>query len=142
MTWIVLANSNLCRIYSFEPHQKKITLLKELSHPENRHKSSDYFTSDKPGHYQTGSMAHGAYQPHTNPKESGINDFSREIAQGLEHARATNEYKKLILIAEPHMMGLLLEHCGKHVQELIVNKIHKDIVHYTDHELLTFLKDQ
>ncbi len=142
MTWIVSANSNLCRIYLFEPHQKKITLLKELSHPENRQKSGDYFTSDKPGHYHSGANARGAYQPHSDPKESSINDFSREIAHELEHARTTNEYKKLILIAEPHMMGLLLEHCNKHVKELIVNEIHKDIVHYTDHELLTFLKDQ
>lgn len=141
MTWIVSANSNLCRIYSFEPHEKKITLLKTLSHPENREKSGDYFTSDRPGHYQSGT-AHGSYQPHTDPKENGIQHFSREIADTLDHSRAKNEYTKLILIAEPRMMGLLLEHCKKHVKELIVNQIHKDIVHYTDHELLTFLKDQ
>ncbi len=140
MTWIVSTNSNLCRIYLFEPHEKKVTLLKELSHPENRQKSSD-LTSDRSGRYQAGA-AHGSYQPHMDPKESAINDFAREIAQTLEHERSINAYAKLILIAGPHMMGLLLEHCNRHVKELIVNEIHKDIVHYTDHELLTFLKDQ
>lgn len=141
MTWIVSTNSNLCRIYLFNPHEKKVTLLKELSHPENRQKSGEYLTSDKPGHYQSGT-AHGSYEPHTDPKENGIQHFSREIAEILNHARAKNEYTKLILIADPRMMGKLLENCDKHVKELIVNEIHKDIVHYTDHELLTFLKDQ
>lgn len=141
MTWIVSTNSNLCRIYSFEPNQKKLTLLKTLSHPENRHKSGDYFTSDKPGHYQSGT-AHGSYEPHTDPKKNGIQHFAREITETLNQARTKNEYTKLILIAEPHMMGILLENCDKHIKELIVNEIHKDIVHYTDHELLTFLKDQ
>lgn len=141
MTWIVSTNSNLCRIYIFEPHEKKITLLKELSHPENRQKSSEYLTSDKPGHYQSGT-AHGSYEPHTDPKENGIQQLSREIAETLNHARAKNEYKKLILIADPRMIGKVLEKCDKHVRELIVNEIHKDIVHYTDHELLTFLKDR
>lgn len=142
MTWIVVTNSNRCRFYLFDSHKKILTFLKELSHPENRHKSGDYFTSDKPGRYHSASTARGSYEPRTDPKESGVQHFSHEIANDLDHARTRNEYEKLILIAPPHMMGLLLEQCNKHVKQLIINEIKKDIVHYTDHELLTFLKDQ
>lgn len=142
MTWIVLANSSLCRIYLFDQRENKVTLVKEIAHPENRNKASEYFTSDKPGHYKSSSTAHGSYEQHTDPKETGIQRFATEIAHELDHARTQNAYKQLILISPPHMLGLLHEHMSKHVKQLIMNEINKDVVHLTDHELLSFLKEQ
>lgn len=142
MTWIVLVNSSLCRIYFFDRREHKITPIKEIAHPENRNKASDYFTSDKPGHYQSSSTAHGSYEPHTDPKETGIQRFAIEVANELDHARTQNAYKRIVLISPPHMLGLLHEHMNKHVKQLITNEINKDILHLSDHELLSFLKDQ
>ena len=49
MKWIMLANSNDCRIYEYDKHDKHLALLEEISHPEHRLKGSDYWTSDGPG---------------------------------------------------------------------------------------------
>ena len=139
MTWIVLTNTNNCRIYSLDQERKTVTLLNELNHPENRKKTSEYFTSDKPGSYQGSGMARGTYAHHTVPKATGIRHFAIEISQALDQGRTQNAYKKLILIAPPQMLGLLHDQCNKHVKQIITQEISKDLVHYKDHELLQFI---
>lgn len=141
MIWVLNANSNTCRIYQYDKHPAKITLVKEIQHPENRLKKSEYLTSDKPGRYRTDNSTGGAYSPPTDPKEVEIEHFAREIAGELNQGRNSNAYKKLIMITTPHMAGLLAQHMDKHVKELVNHKIQKDVVHLTDHELLEFVRE-
>ncbi|CEG57278.1 host attachment protein [Legionella fallonii] len=137
-TWVLITDSNDCRIYQYikKPHQ--LTLIKEIKHPENKLRDTD-LTSDKPGHYGTSSSARGAFSQQTDPKEIKIEDFSRSIAKELDSDRNTNAYEKLIVIAPPHMNGLLFQHINKHVKELITHNIEKDLLHLKEHELLEFL---
>ncbi len=51
ITWIVLTDSNACRIYDYAKHPVKLTLVKEIFHPENKLKTSE-LVSDRPGHYK------------------------------------------------------------------------------------------
>jgi protein required for attachment to host cells len=140
MIWVVNTNSNFCRIYDYHKKPAKLTLLKEISHPENKLKKSEYLTSDKPGRYQTTNTAHGTYSQPSDPKEIAIDNFSREIAQQLNHGRTTNEYKELIIITAPHMNGLLNHHLDKHIKNLITHNIQKDLLHLSDQQLLEFLQ--
>lgn len=137
-TWVLITNSNDCRIYQYikKPHQ--LILIKEIKHPENKLRDTD-LTSDKPGHYSTSSSARGAFSQPTDPKEIKIEDFSRSIAKELDSDRNTNAYEKLIVIAPPHMNGLLFQHINKHVQDLIVHNIKKDLLQLNENELLEFL---
>jgi protein required for attachment to host cells len=141
MIWVINTNSNLCRIYNYHKVPAKLTLLKELKHPEARAKSSDYLTSDKPGKYIAADAAHGSYSPHTDPKTVEIEKFSREIAGELDHGRKVNSFEKLIIITPPHMSGLLLNHLDKHVKERVTHKFHKDLLHLSEKELLDYLKE-
>jgi len=138
--WVVTTDSNTCRIYNYSKKPAQLTLLKEIKHPENKLRDID-LTSGKPGRYKSSGSAHGAYSQPTDPKEIKIEDFSREIAAELDHGRTTLAYKKLIVIAPPHMNGLISQHINKHVKELIAHNFEKDLVHLHDHELLIFLKD-
>ncbi len=137
-SWVINTNSNTCRIYQYH-RPDQLTLLKELSHPENKLRDID-LTSDKPGHYKTGSTTHGAYAQASDPKEIKIDEFSREIAKELDHGRNTQAYKKLIIIAPPHMNGLLNQHINKHVKELVVHVFEKDLIKLPDRELLAYLQ--
>lgn len=139
MICVVIANAYTCRIYHYSKHPLKLTLLKEINHPENRLKDSE-LTSDKPGHYKGGESARGAYSPHMKAKEVEIDNFSRQIAKELNQGRNENEYERFILIAPPHMSGLLFKHINKHVKDLITNNIKKDLLHLTDREILGFLQ--
>lgn len=137
--WVVVANSNICRIYNYSKINKHIQLLKELNHPENKLKDID-LTSDKPGRYQSSQSAHGAYSQATDPKEIKIDHFSKEVAQQLDHGRNLHEYKKLIIIISPHMYGLILNNINSHVKNLISHTFEKDLINLNQSELLEFLK--
>lgn len=142
MTWVVKTNTNQCLIYQYQKKPASLILIKEISHPENRVKTGDYFTADKPGHFQSSSPdAHGSFVQRTDPKEAAIDDFAREIARELNLGRNTQAYEKLIIISAPHMNGLLLKHFDKHVKELITHNIQKDLQHLTDKELLAYLHE-
>lgn len=139
MKLVINTNSNTCRIYHYDKHPAQLTLLKEISHPENKLKSGA-ITSDRPGHYQAGESARGAYSPHMEAKETEIDNFSREIARELNQERVSHEYDELIIIAPPHMNGLLFKHINKHVKNLVINNIKNDLLHLSDNELLNFLQ--
>lgn len=139
MTWVVNTSTNTCHIYDYQKKSKKLTLLKEVKHPELQGKTGDFLTSDRPGHFHSGHAAHGTYSPHTDPKAAAIDHFSRDIAAALNEGRKNNAYENLILITTAHMQGLLFQHMDKHVKERIINMIQKDLIHLKDHELLDYL---
>lgn len=140
MILIVTANSSQCRIYRYNKQPVELSLHKEINHPENRLKTSE-LAADKSGHYQTSSGGSGAYSPPMDPKEVKIDDFSREIARELNQERTQNGYDDLIIIAPPHVTGLVFQHLNKNVKDQITKHIQKDIMHLPDHELLEFVKE-
>ena len=139
MILVINTNTNDCKIYHYDKHPAQLTLVKEISHPDNKLKNGD-LTSDKEGHYKATQSGRGAYSPRTEAKEVEIINFSKEIAQDLNQRRNENELERLILIAPPHMYGLISQHLNKHVMSLVSNHIQKDLIHLKEHELLDFLK--
>ncbi len=140
MIWVISANSVACRIFHYEKTPPKLTLLKEIDHPENRLKKEDFLTSDKPGHYKSSASNRGAYSPKTDPKEVEIDNFARQIAKELNLGRNKNAYDKLIIVTDPRMNGLIFQHLDKHIKPFVSNNIHKDLQNFSEHEILNFLK--
>lgn len=140
MLWIVTADTNTCRIYSLDKKHTMLSLIKEINHPELKLKTSETFTTDKPGHYQASDSARGTYSPHMDPKEVAIDDFARDIDHALDKGRNDHAYEKLVLIAAPRMHGLLNQHLNKNVANLVMKNIEKDVQHLNHQELLEFIK--
>ena len=140
LKWVVVADSNTCRIYNYRMRPEHFVLFKEINHPENKLKDTD-LTSDKPGRYIARDVGHGAYSQPSDPKEIKIDSFSREIARELDSGRVNNAYNELIVVSPPHMNGLLFQHVNKHVKDLVAHVIEKDVVYLNDRELLTFLNE-
>jgi len=139
MIWVINSNSNTYRIYEYNKRQSKLNLLKEIQHPENKLHNID-IVSDRSGRYKSNGGAHGAYASPSDPKEVKYDDFMRELARELNQERNKNSYEKLIIIAPAHVNGLLMQHIDKHVKELIICNLNKDLMHMADHELLSILE--
>lgn len=138
-TWVCVMNSTNCRIYDYK-RPLDLTLNTEVSHPENKFMTRELIT-DRPGHYKGSDTSRGSFAQATDPKETMIDDFTRNIANLLDDHRKKNQYEKLILIAPPHIQGLLLQHLTKHVKQKIEKNIQKDIIYMPDHELAQYLKE-
>lgn len=138
MKWIMLANSNDCRIYEYDRHNKHLALVEEISHPENRLKVHDW-TSDSPGHYKSGSSNRGSYEPAVSPVDISIDEFAREMAERLDAGRNQREYDDIVLLMSSKMEGLLNKHLNKHTKALIKQIVQKNVVFLSDHELSLYL---
>jgi protein required for attachment to host cells len=139
MVWVVVANTNDCKIYHFQKKPAQITFLKELSQIENKLKASESLTTDKPGRYNAANSNGGAFSPHTDPKKVEFDNFARKIAQALNHDRNEQEFEELIIAAEPHMHGLITQHLDKHVKHMIIRDLQKDLINLPEKELLAYL---
>ncbi len=138
MKWIMLANSNDCRIYEYDRHNKHLALVEEISHPENRLKVHD-LTSDSPGHYKSGSNNRGSYEPAVSPLDTSIDEFAREMAERLDAGRNQHEYDDIVLMMSSKMEGLLNKHLNKHTKALVKQIVQKNVVFLSDHELSLYL---
>lgn len=140
--WILIANASNASIYSTDNlRDKKLALIAEFDHPESRMKAADLVT-DQPGHYQGSDSKRGTYQAHTSPKESEIERFAIELAHKLEHARADNDYAKLLIVAPAHFQGILKKHLSNTTQDKIEYTFEKDYTKLPQRELIEQLHQQ
>ena len=140
MTWVLVLNSNACKVVSFSKNDKTIHEIKEFHHPENREKNGE-LVSDRQGHYSTDVNSGGAYSPKTDPKDVKRDHFVLEICHWLEENRTHHQFEKLIVVAAAKMDGLLSQHLNKNLEKMIVQHIQKDVVFLKKHELFTFLME-
>lgn len=136
MKWIVAANTNCCHIYNYHTKPKKLELIKEIYHPENKLKSSELET-DKPGSFQNGAYAHGGLT--SNPEDVYIERFAKELADDLNEARNDNAYNDLVIVMPAQMEGKFFNHLHKNVRELISSVIQKNIMNLSERELLKYI---
>ena len=137
--WILTANTNTYRIYKSTTKPYHIKLIKELQHPESKLKDIE-LTSDRSGRYNTETTTQGIYTQRSDPKEIEIDVFARTIADELNKGRINHDYDRLIVIAPPHMNGLLFQHINKYVNDLVTHNIKNDVIHLTEQELSDFLQ--
>ena len=95
----------------------------ELFHPDSRKKDVDLM-SDREGEYRSTAGGHGNFV-----EASGITIeyeakvFALEVAKKLKHENSTHQFDKLILIAEPHFMGLLRQSMQSHpIKDIPIHK--------------------
>lgn len=140
MRRIIIANTNSCRIYDYQKSHNSLSLIKEINHPENKLKNQD-LVSDGPGHYKSGTTGRGAFSPRTEPTDVNFDNFAREMAVGLDEERNKNDFKELVVIMPAQMEGLFLHHLNKHVNALITKRMQKNIMHLSEHELLSYFNE-
>lgn len=139
VTWVLTSNTNTCRIYTYSKKANELAVVKEIQHPENKLRDME-LTSDKPGHYKTSGTARGAFEQRSDPKEIHIADFAREIVEELDRGRNAHAFGRLIVVAEPHMNGLIGQHMNKNLSDLVTQNIKKDVLQLSGPELSDFLQ--
>lgn len=140
MIWVINVNSNQGNVYEYTKHPADLRLIKTYDAPQTKLKNSE-LTTDRPGHYQGGESARGAYEPRLDAKEIEIENFLRHIGKAINKDRNENQFTQLILIAPASVMGQLNKFLDKQVITLMSHQFQKDLLKYTEAELLAFLKE-
>ena len=70
------------------------------------------------------------------PHERAVSDFARALASRLQHARATNQYDRLVLVAPPKFLGLLRSSLDAQTERCVVGSLDKDLAASDEEELM------
>ena len=134
ITWILVANASLAKLYANLGPNKGLTLVKELIHPESRQKNGE-LVSDRSGAMGAVGSGGGSMQPQPLPKQHEAKVFAQEIAQALYQGRTSNAFKRAILVAPPAFMGLLNAVIDGPTAQLITDRFEKDYTKTPENEL-------
>jgi protein required for attachment to host cells len=125
ITWILVANASLARLYEHLGPNKGIRLVKELIHPESRYKNSELVT-DRPGSMASSNGGQGTKAPQTRPKDHQARVFAQELAQELYQGRTHNAFGRAIVVAPPAFMGMLNAVLDHPTAQLVTDRFEKD----------------
>jgi protein required for attachment to host cells len=103
--------------------------VRELQNPDGRKRNKD-LESDRAGESFTG--ARGAAGRRAMHHEHDAHDhvviaFAKQIADTLSKERAAGSYGGLILVAEPHFLGLLRDALDAPTARTVVGSVTKDL---------------
>ena len=129
ITWILVANASLSRLYANDGPNKGLELIKELIHPQSRQKNKELVT-DRPGAIQ--SSPGSGYESHAQPKEQAARAFAHELAQEFYQGRTQNAFRRAILVAPPTFMGMLNAVIDGPTDKLVSNRLEKDYTKSTE----------
>lgn len=125
ITWILVANASLAKLYENLGPNKGLRLVKELIHPESRLKNSDLVT-DRPGSMASVGNGQGSRPPQTWPKEHEAKVFAQQLAQELYQGRTQNAFGRAIVFAPPAFMGMLNSVLDQPTAQMITDRFEKD----------------
>jgi protein required for attachment to host cells len=120
-----------------------LRLLRELENPDGRLKDGQ-LESDRSGDSFTGTRSQAgrrAMHHEHGAHEHLIERFAREIARELSHARAEGLFGQLILVAEPHFLGLLRDALDTATTRLVVRSVTKDLAAVSPYAVATHIAD-
>ncbi|MHB8236072.1 MAG: host attachment protein [Acidithiobacillus ferrivorans] len=127
VTWVLVSNAAEARLFKNEGCDTGLHLLQDWSHPDSR-KHQDDLVTDAGGRVQQ-SFAAGArpgIEWQTSPKETEMLHFASELATYLGEARKQNAFQHLVLVASPHILGLLREKLDAPTTAMVSGTLNKD----------------
>lgn len=123
VTWILLANARAGRVLEHTGPGKGLTPL-----------GGQEWTADKPrAHRDKAGVGHSIAGPGVaaveQPNLQKLNDaqFAKQLIEHLSKAFRVKKFDRLILIAGPHMLGLLRQELGAPLCAVLVGEIPKDL---------------
>lgn len=139
--WIVVAHRAGARVFLQHGRNAALELVLTLDHPAG-HLQDREFGSDRPGRSQDrAGPARHALVDETSPREESAQRFARELADRLAAARVAHECDALVLVAEPHMLGLLRSALDAHTKAMVRGSLARDLVHVADRDIAQYLDD-
>lgn len=139
-TWILVAHRGGARLFESKQPGKDLSLLQDIPHPEGRLKSKDIGT-DRPGRSVDSHGTRHAFVQEQEPAAHVTEQFSQQLAGLLDDGRTQRRYGKLVLVAEPHFLGILRAALSHETAALVTAVVNKDLGHVEPRDIPKHLSD-
>jgi protein required for attachment to host cells len=135
VTWIIVGSRDEVRILEMRRPDEELHDVLDLGNPTGVLKNKD-ITSDEPGR-AFGNMRPGkhAYSSEQEPRERLLQNFYREILRQVDTAFSHHRFTRLVLVAEPHLLGLIRSLLSEQVAHVVHAEVHKDVTYEGSREI-------
>lgn len=127
-TWAAILSRNKARILSVIPGiNRKLKVVDEIANPLGRTRSR-FLKTDKPGRgVSSGRGTTFSMTGEKDPQEEVAVMFVGKICDYLEKLRQKKKYEGLIVVAEPHLMGILKKKMKPNLKNHVIKWVNKDL---------------
>ena len=134
--WYLVANRGEAAIYA-DSREQKFAFVERFTDPQ-AHLTESELVSDRPGRsfsHSGGGVVKHAYEPRVNHHEEAAIRFARKLAEELETAQRNGRFDELVLVAEPHFLGLLRGALPPASRELIKHEVRREYAQGSPEEI-------
>ena len=124
---VVAADTTCARIFKATSSKGPLEEKEVLVHPENRLSEKDLISDRKGSTSSSHGSGRSSYSKHTDVKDQGTKEFINEINDCLMRLETNNEFKQLIIIAAPKLLGALKKQLNSSLQKRITYDLNKNI---------------
>ncbi|MEJ2515215.1 MAG: host attachment protein [Gammaproteobacteria bacterium] len=124
-TWVLVADRLRARLLELGKDGKTLVELQDLVHPEARERLRE-LVDDRRGR-ESGEWGRQTFEPVTSPREKETAEFVREIGEALEQGLNRGGFDRLVLCAEPRLLGRLREGLPEQVSRRVEGELGKDL---------------
>jgi protein required for attachment to host cells len=126
-TWVVVADASRADIFLRNKRHSPLEAVQSLTDSDARVKEQD-LVADGPGRtFDSVGKGRHAMEPDDTEKHHLRRAFAQRVSDVLEAARQADEFKHLIIVAAPAMLGELRTHMDKSTAKLIVAEFDKEL---------------
>lgn len=139
--WYLVASRAGAKVYAGRP-DKQLVFLKNWSNPRGKRLEHE-IGPDRPGRNFSSGRHSGlrhAYESRLSQHELAAIRFAKRLARALERDLLEDKYTGLVILAEPHFLGLLNKALSPRVKNAILKSIPREWGQGSDESLARFLK--
>lgn len=128
LTWILTADGRHARVWEWKSREQPLALVPDfVRRVENASKFSRDMKSDRPGRsFASAGAERSSIEPKTDPHTHEKDEFARQLASDLNEAFKEHRFRKLVVIAPPHMLGSLRQQFSPQLEQIIAGQSDKD----------------
>ncbi len=139
-TWVVVANRAGAKFFLHQAIGQPLSEIESFENPAGKLRATD-LVSDKQGSSYNANAAlhHNSYSTPVDPKKNVLDKFAREVAEKVNKSAYEGKFERLVIAAEPSMLGELRGFLDKHSTEKIVVAVDKDLLAFKPGEIVEHL---
>jgi len=123
-TWVLVAHRTGARL--FEHKGRELALLRSIENAAGRVEDHDIETGPQRT-FDSHAQGRHAADRGDSVHERAATTFAHELARLLDEGRSRSGVKRIVLVAEPHFLGLLRAELGGATAALVTATVSKDL---------------
>jgi protein required for attachment to host cells len=138
-----VAHGSAGKLLKIGANGKQIEVLKSFEHIETTQKASEIYSDGLGRSFESSNPSRHALAAPTELHDRERQIFARELVNYLKEKHAQNDFKKLIIVASPEILGDIKKNLSPVLVKSLTHQLNKDLLSqgYSNAELVSKVRD-